>query len=71
MAKLVEVVDEDGLPTMIPFHRVIRVVKGTSNIGHEAVVFLLDGGATVCIKTSSQDAERAWAMYREWVQSVV
>jgi hypothetical protein len=70
MHKLVEVVDDEGRPTMIPFHRVIRVVKVTSFTGVEnCVVFCLDGGSSVALPPGPP-AERAWAMYREYVSSL-
>ena len=69
MKKLFEVVDERGHPTMIPFHRVVRVVKCTSQWTYApAVIFEMDGGTQIAIPV--QEGEVAWGAYREWVESL-
>lgn len=69
MKKLVEVVDEEGQPTMIPFHRVIRVIKATSRVTlAPAVLFEMDGGGYIAIP--AKEGESAWSAYREWVNSL-
>lgn len=69
MKKLFEVLDEQGHPTMIPFHRVIRVVKATSRVTFmPAVLFEMDGGATIAIP--EKEGESAWSAYRQWVESL-
>lgn len=69
MKQLVEVLDERGRATMIPFHRVIRVVKGTSrNTYLPAVIFEMDGGMEIAIP--EKEGEAAWSAYREWVNSL-
>jgi hypothetical protein len=68
--KLLEVVDEHGHPTMISFHRVIRVYKGTSVPSYiPCLIFDLDGGLKVAI-SDEKEGERAWSAYREWVRSL-
>jgi hypothetical protein len=70
MKKMIEVVDDRGLPTMIPFHRVVRMTKETSPASYRTcVTFHMDDGIKVYI--SDPDAgEKAWATYRAWVESL-
>lgn len=69
MKKLFEVVDEHGNPTMIPFHRVIRVARRTSKYSlTKAVIFDMDGGLEIAIP--EKEGEIAWSAYREWASSL-
>lgn len=70
MSKFIEVADDMGRPTMIPFHRVIRVVKCESHMTYVmCMAFDMDGGTTIWIPVAG-DGQRALDAYRDWVANL-
>ena len=70
MRKMIEVTDERGFPTMIPFHRVIRLVANATSPStyQKCTVFEMDGGLAIYI-SDPVEGEKAWACYRAWVEA--